>query len=99
LMLAVIGGENLCWGLGTTAYTTLLMRLCDRQSTATQYAVLSSLMALSRTLFSSPAGWVKAAAGWPGYFLFAARLALPGLYLLRGFARWQLPPVEPTRNS
>jgi PAT family beta-lactamase induction signal transducer AmpG len=103
LMLAVIGGENLCWGLGTTAYTTLLMRLCDRRNTATQYAVLSSLMALSRTVFASPAGWVKAAAGWPGYFLFAASLALPGLLLLRGFSRWQLPETDPSsdlsRNS
>ncbi len=94
LMLAVIGGENLCWGLGTTAYTTLLMRLCDRHNTATQYAVLSSLMALSRTVFASPAGWVKAAAGWEGYFLFAASLAVPGLLLLRGFSRWQLPEME-----
>jgi MFS transporter, PAT family, beta-lactamase induction signal transducer AmpG len=95
LMLAVIGGENLCWGLGTTAYTTLLMRLCDRRNTATQYAVLSSLMALSRTVLASPAGWIKAAAGWQGYFLFAATLAVPGLILLRRFPGWQLPETEP----
>jgi len=91
LMLAVLGGENFCWGLGTTAYTALLMRLCDLRSTATQYAVLSSLMALSRTVLVAPAGWVKAASGWPGYFVFAACLAIPGLLLLRRFDRWQLP--------
>ena len=91
LMLAVLGGENFCWGLGTTAYTALLMRLCDLRNTATQYAVLSSLMALSRTVLVAPAGWIKAAAGWPGYFIFAACLAIPGLLLLKRFDRWQLP--------
>ncbi len=94
LMLAVLGSENFCWGLGTTAYTALLMRLCDLDSTATQYAVLSSLMALSRTVLVAPAGWVKAAAGWPGYFLFAACLAIPGLLLLMRYARWQFPARE-----
>lgn len=91
LMLSVLGGENFCWGLGTTAYTALLMRLCDLRNTATQYAVLSSLMALSRTVLVAPAGWIKAAAGWPGYFVFAACLAIPGLLLLQRFNRWQLP--------
>lgn len=91
LMLGVLGAENFCWGLGTTAYTALLMRLCDLRNTATQYAVLSSLMALSRTVLVAPAGWVKASAGWPGYFIFAACLAIPGLLLLLRFDRWQLP--------
>jgi len=91
LMLGVLGGENFCWGLGTTAYTALLMRLCDLRNTATQYAVLSSLMALSRTVLVAPAGWIKVAAGWPGYFIFAACLAIPGLLLLTRFPHWQLP--------
>ena len=35
LMVAVIGLENLCGGMGTTAYVALLMALCDRRFSAT----------------------------------------------------------------
>ena len=48
LMVTVIGLENLCGGMGTAAYVALLMALCDRRFSATQYALLSALSAVGR---------------------------------------------------
>ncbi|MCS6781441.1 MAG: MFS transporter, partial [Geminicoccaceae bacterium] len=43
VMVAVVGLENLAGGMGTAAYVALLMALCDRRFSATQYALLSAL--------------------------------------------------------
>ena len=48
MMVAAIGIENLCSGMGTAAYAAFLMSLCDKRFTATQYALLTSLMAVTR---------------------------------------------------
>ncbi len=58
-MLAVtIALENVTTGMGTTAFVAYLSSLCNVAYTATQYALLTSLMALSRTVMSSGAGWL-----------------------------------------
>ncbi len=90
-MLAAITFENLGYGLGTAAYTAFMMRLCDKGLAATQYALVSSLMALARVVFASPAGVAAEALGWPAFFGLCAGLALPGLLLLLRFERWELP--------
>jgi PAT family beta-lactamase induction signal transducer AmpG len=51
--------------------------------TATQYALLTSLMALPANILASPAGWLVELLGWPGFYLLGALLVLPGLALLR----------------
>jgi PAT family beta-lactamase induction signal transducer AmpG len=91
-LLSVLTGalalENLCWGMGTAAFATFLMLLCDRRYTATQYALLTSILAFTRGLLSTPAGWFQAHFGWSGYFLGCALVAIPGLLLLSRFDRW-----------
>lgn len=90
-MLAAVTFENLGYGLGTAAYTAFMMRLCDRGMAATQYALVSSLMALTRVVFASPAGKAAEALGWPAFFGLCALLALPGLLMLLRYDRWELP--------
>lgn len=82
LMVAVVGMENLCGGMGTAAYVALLMALCDRRFSATQYALLSALSAVGRVYVGPAAGYMVAAAGWTQFFLFTFLIALPGLALL-----------------
>ena len=47
MMLVAIGTENICGGMGTAAFTAYLISLTDKHFSATQYALLSSVMALT----------------------------------------------------
>lgn len=80
--------ENLGYGMGVTVYMTLIMRLCDRRYTATQFALLTSLTAVSRSLLASPAGEVAKHTGWPVFFGICALIAIPGLLMLLWWDRW-----------
>ena len=84
----VIGVENICGGMGTAAYTALLMGLCNTRFTATQYALLSSLMAVSRYITGAPTGYLVVAAGWAWFFIICTALAIPGLLLLIRYNKW-----------
>ncbi len=84
----VIGIENVTGGMGTAAYTALLMGLCNTRFTATQYALLSSLMAVSRYVTGAPTGFLAAAVGWPAFFAICTLLAVPGLLLLLRYRHW-----------
>jgi PAT family beta-lactamase induction signal transducer AmpG len=82
LMVTVIGLENLCGGMGTAAYVALLMALCDRRFSATQYALLSALSAVGRVYVGPVAGYLVEGLGWEAFFFFTFMIALPGLALL-----------------
>lgn len=88
LGLLTAGVENFCAGLVTAAFVAFLMSQCNPRYSATQYALLSSLMALGSTVIASPAGVVAEATGWPLFFGFTALMALPGFALLPLFAPW-----------
>jgi len=90
----VIGAENLCGGMGTAAYTALLMGLCNRKFTATQYALLSSLMAVSRYVTGTPTGYMVEWWGWTAFFIVCTLAALPGLLLLLRYERWEVETVR-----
>jgi PAT family beta-lactamase induction signal transducer AmpG len=77
-----IGIENVAGGMGTAAFVAYLSALCNAAYTATQYALLSSFMAVARTALSSSGGWLAEALGWVGFFSATALAALPGLLLL-----------------
>lgn len=89
LMVISINIENFCAGLGTAAFVAFLMSLCNPRFSATQFALLSSLMAVSRDILSAPAGEIAKATGWPLFFLLTLVAALPGLLLLPWFAPWR----------
>lgn len=88
LLAIAIMIENSSAGLVTVATVAYLMSLCSHNFTTTQFALFSSLMALSRDILSAPAGdWAKAT-GWPNFFLLSILAALPGLILLPIAAPW-----------
>jgi len=74
--------ENLCGGMGTAAFVALLMTLCNKSFSATQFALLSALAAVGRVYVGPVAGWFVEAHGWPLFYLFSIAAALPGLVLL-----------------
>lgn len=104
LLYLVIGAENLCGGMGTAAYVALLMALCDRRFSATQYALLSALSAVGRVYVGPLAGYLVASLGWQMFFLGTFLIALPGvamLYFLRATldALDQSPPAGTATSS
>ncbi len=74
--------EHLTSGMGTIALFVLLMALCDKRFTATQYALLSVVGALSRIYIGPLAGLAISIIGWPDYFLASFILGLLGLGIL-----------------
>ena len=81
-MVIVIAMENISGGMGTAAFVALLMALCNKRFTATQFALLSSLSAIGRVFVGPPAGYVVAETGWVFFFMLTFFIALPGLLLL-----------------
>jgi len=82
LLAAVIGAENLCGGMGTAAYVALLMAMCDRRFSATQYALLSALSAVGRVYVGPAASYMVDGFGWAAFFFATFVIALPGIVLL-----------------
>lgn len=83
LMLAVsIGLENVTGGLGSAAFVAYLSRLCNLRFTATQYALLSSLAAVGRTMLAASGGYLADKLDWVGFFILATFAGLPGLLVL-----------------
>jgi MFS transporter, PAT family, beta-lactamase induction signal transducer AmpG len=99
LMVATIGFENLCGGLGTAAFVAFMRSLCDKRFTATQYALLTSFMAQARVILSSPTGALAKSLGWEQYFLVSTFLAVPGLLLLTRFNAWSRPAEQPAESA
>ena len=90
-LMAVMTVENLCAGLGTASFVAFLSGECAPAFAATQYALLSSLVAAGRDVLSSSAGADKQWYGltWTEFFLFTVVAAVPGLLLLPALAPWK----------
>ncbi len=82
VMVFAVAFENLSGGMGTSAFVALLMALCDKRYSATQFALLSSFSALGRVFISPTSGYVIESVGWAMFFLLTTFTALPGLWLL-----------------
>ena len=89
-----ITSENLFSGMATTAYVAFMATLTHRKFTATQYALLSSLMGIPRVILNAPTGYLATGLGWEGFFLFCMAATLPGLWLLTRFRAWMVPERE-----
>ncbi len=59
-MFVAINVENFCSGLGTAGFVGFLMSLCNSRFSATQFALLSSLMAVGRDLIAAPSSGIIA---------------------------------------
>ncbi len=90
-LIATIAGENLAAGMGTAAYAAFLMAQCNQKFTATQYALLTSLMAVPTKILSAPTGYLQAAVGWDHYFIISTLTGIPALLMLARFDRWNRP--------
>lgn len=89
LLAGVVAFENLGVGMGTAAFLAYMASITNKKYTATQYALLSCLMGVTRTFASAPTGFLAKHVGWEGFFLVCTALAIPGILLLFKCAPWR----------
>lgn len=94
VLAGVIGFENLSSGMGTAAFAAFMASITNKKFTATQYALLTSLMGIPRVFASAPTGFLAKHIGWEGFFIACALLAIPGMLLLIKFAPWRSTEMD-----
>jgi PAT family beta-lactamase induction signal transducer AmpG len=85
LMFGAMGFETFTQGLGTGAFSVLLLRMTQKRFSATQYALFSSLFSLPRVIAGPMSGIAVDALGWTTFFWLSMILSIPGLILLSRF--------------
>jgi MFS transporter, PAT family, beta-lactamase induction signal transducer AmpG len=90
LIIAAAYFESLAAGLGTSAYLAFLMSVCEKRYAATQFAVLTALLAVTRWVAGDLSGGLAERLGYSSYFLLTFFIGLPAFALiprLRGAPR------------
>lgn len=78
----VISADNISAGIANVVFIAYLSSLTNRSYTASQYALFSSLMTLPGKIIAGYSGVVVDAAGYFTFFLYAAGLGLPAIFLV-----------------
>lgn len=74
--------ESFTGGLGSAAFLAFLMAIVNKQNAATEYALLSSVFALSRSFSGWAGGYGAQYLGYAPYFLLTFFLAFPAYLFL-----------------
>jgi PAT family beta-lactamase induction signal transducer AmpG len=85
----VVCFEFLAAGMGQAAYASYMATQTNKKFTATQYALLTSLMALPNSVAAAFSGWIADHLGWHMFYLSCSLAAIPGMLLLVKIAPWK----------
>jgi len=88
VLTGIVAFEFLATGLGQAAYASYMAVQTNKRFTATQYAMMTSLMAIPGTLAAAVTGYMAEFLGWSGFYIACALAALPGMVLLMKIAPW-----------
>jgi PAT family beta-lactamase induction signal transducer AmpG len=89
-----VAAENLTGAMAGAALVAYLSGLCSPAFTATQYALLSSVAAVGRTLMASSGGILADKLGWVSFFLLTTVVTIPALALLVWLTRHTAAPSD-----
>jgi PAT family beta-lactamase induction signal transducer AmpG len=89
ILSGVVTFEFLAGGAGATVLTAYMSSLTNKAFSATQFALLSSLLGVPRVIFGAYTGYMVSAFGWSWFFIFCTLVAVPGMLLLFKIARWK----------
>jgi PAT family beta-lactamase induction signal transducer AmpG len=81
-MMVTVFIENFGSGLSNTAFVVLIMNMCNKQFSATQYALFSALATLGRVYVGPIAGVMVEHWGWAWFYFSTFVIALPGVALM-----------------
>lgn len=87
MLIFTVSADNLASGLASAAFIAFLSGLTNREYSATQYAILSSLMLLLPKFLAGFSGVLVGAWGYQLFFTFTALLGVPVIVLLWFTAR------------
>ncbi|MVW74808.1 AmpG family muropeptide MFS transporter [Pseudomonas xionganensis] len=82
MLIVTISADNFSAGLATAAFVAYLSSLTNLQFSATQYALLSSIMLLLPRLLGGYSGVVVEKFGYEQFFIITALLGVPTLLLI-----------------
>lgn len=88
MLTLVISGENLTLGMLGPPTVAFLSSLVNRRHTASQYALLSSLVNLPGKLLGFFAGGIATTAGYGGYFVLTVAAVVPAILIFAGLWRY-----------
>nr|WP_328821860.1 AmpG family muropeptide MFS transporter [Pseudomonas carbonaria] len=95
MLVVTISCDNFSAGLATAAFVAYLSSLTNLKFSATQYALLSSIMLLLPRLIGGYSGVMVEKFGYAQFFLITALLGVPTLIMI--LWQWRSPP-EPQPN-
>lgn len=98
LLMSAVAVENISGGMGTAALVALLMALCNKRFSATQFALLSALTAVGRIYVSPVSGVLSESIGWSAFFLFSVLVGLPGM-LMVWYKRKEIDDLDRKPNN
>ena len=81
-LVPVIAIESLCGGMVACGFVACMMSVCDRRATATQYALLTSVMAIGNTLSGWASGWMVQSMDYTPFYAVSVITAVPGMALI-----------------
>jgi PAT family beta-lactamase induction signal transducer AmpG len=88
LLTGIVAFEFLATGLGQAAYASYMAVQTNKRFTATQYAMMTSLMAVPGTAAAAITGYMAEYLGWITFYIICALIAVPGMLLLMRIAPW-----------
>lgn len=94
IMYAASAVESFCGGLGTAPFLAFLMSICEKEHAATQYALVSALFGLTRSLSGAFSGIATEYLGYGPYFTATFFLSWPAFFLLPWVREW-IPEKRP----
>jgi len=98
-LFVTIGADNLAAGFAGTALIAFMSTLTDRNFTATQYALFSSIVAFSGKFLAGFSGVLADAIGYQDFFLITALFGLPGLVFVLIAVKINFVPSGKAKDS
>ncbi|MBY5978758.1 AmpG family muropeptide MFS transporter [Ferrimonas balearica] len=95
LLVFAISADNLSAGIATSAFIAYLSSLVNTAYSATQYALLSSMMLLFPKFVAGFSGYVVDQVGYIWFFVSASLLGLPVLFLIHLLRKQTLQTASP----
>ena len=82
LLALAVAAENFTSGMATSAYMAFMASQTNRRFTATQYALLSSLLGVASMFAGATTGVLAVNVGWTAFFIICVACTIPGLALI-----------------